>query len=482
MPLAGIATDPRAGEGHVISITGIGTYLPRLRLERRAIAQALGWLSPAAGGKGARTLAFWDEDSLTMAVAAARAGLGAAAPQVLAFATTTPPFAEPQNAALLRAALRLPETCRTRDATGTPRAGLAELHDLLEAGAPGLLAAADRPVALAGSAAESRQGDGAAAASVAPGPGLLTYLGGASLGAPFVHRSRASGAAAPLDWEERWQRDAGYLALVPRAIAAALDRAGLGAQAIDHFVLPCPIPGVAGAVAQAAGLSAARLAADLGDRCGDTGAPHALLMLAGALEHVRPGQILLVAQFGQGATALVLRAEAGAAGLTPLAAPLAAGIPEDNYLKLLAFQDRLDWDRGLRGRFTVQESFPTAWRNAEALLGFTASRDPATGEVRFPPDRGAPPWPLADRGGRVASATADLLAFSKHPPNCYGLVDLNGGGRLMMEFTDPDAARLGPGDRVDFTFRVKDIDTTSGFRRYFWKAVAAERGAAWPAD
>lgn len=462
----------------MISITGIGAYLPRLRLERRAIAQALGWLTPAAGGRGARTLAFWDEDSLTMAVAAARAALGAAAPQALIFATTTPPFAEPQNAALLRAALRLPEDCRTCDATGTPRAGLAELHGLLETRTPALLAAADRPLALAGSAAESRQGDGAAAVTVAPGPGILRYLGGASFSAPFIHRSRASGAPAPLDWEERWLREEGYLAQVPRAIAAALDRAGLAPGAIAHLILPCPIPGVAKAVAQAAGLTA-RLADPLDESCGDTGAAHALLMLAGALEHVRPGEKLVVAQFGQGATALVLQADKAVP--SPLAPELAAGIPEGNYLKLLAFQDRLDWDRGLRGRFIVQESFSTAWRNAEALWGFTASRDPDTGEVRFPPGRGGQPWPLADRGGRVATATADLLAFSKHPPNCYGLIDLNGGGRLMMDFTDPDAPRLAPGDPVDFAFRVKDIDASSGFRRYFWKAVAAGRGAAWPA-
>ena len=54
-------------------ISAIGTYLPRLRLSRSSIAAALGWLAgSAAGGKGARSLAFWDEDSITMGVEAAR--------------------------------------------------------------------------------------------------------------------------------------------------------------------------------------------------------------------------------------------------------------------------------------------------------------------------------------------------------------------------------------------------------------------------
>jgi uncharacterized OB-fold protein len=52
-------------------------------------------------------------------------------------------------------------------------------------------------------------------------------------------------------------------------------------------------------------------------------------------------------------------------------------------------------------------------------------------------------------------------------------VDFNGGGRLMMEFTDPDAANLYSGDPVRFVFRIKDLDERTGYRRYFWKAVAA---------
>ena len=77
--------------------------------------------------------------------------------------------------------------------------------------------------------------------------------------------------------------------------------------------------------------------------------------------------------------------------------------------------------------------------------------------------------------------TADRLAFSRNPPNCYGLVDFNGGGgRLMMDFTDPDAATLDSGDPVRFVFRIKDLDERTGYRRYFWKAVAARLAPASP--
>ena len=41
----------------------------------------------------------------------------------------------------------------------------------------------------------------------------------------------------------------------------------------------------------------------------------------------------------------------------------------------------------------------------------------------------------------------------------------------MMDFTDPEADGLAPGDAVRFVFRIKDIDERTGFRRYFWKAA-----------
>ncbi|MFS8038905.1 OB-fold domain-containing protein [Xanthobacter sp. AM11] len=472
-------------------ITAIAIHLPRLRLQRAGMAAAMDWLSPRSDVRGARTLAFWDEDPVTMGVAAARACLAAAPDardtvRALSFATTTPVFAEPQQASLLHAALRLPEQTLAQDTCGTLRSGLLALQAALEGAGPALVVAADMPVSTAGSLAELRYGDGAAAALVGGGPQVLAYRGGASLSAPFIERYRAPDRPHATDWEERWVREEGLLDLVPRAIAAALAKADLAAGDIRHFVLPCVIPGAAKAVAQAAGLGQACLAASLDTTCGDTGAAHALVMLACAMEEMRPGERVVVAQFGQGATALVLEATDAIAGVAPHAtAAIAAGVAETQYLKLPIFRGQLAWERGLRGRLPVNEALTTAYRNAGALLGFVGGRSPQTGQVQFPASRLAvaeaglhtapqEPWPLADLGGTVATATADRLAFSRSPPNCYGLVDIPGGARLMMDFTDPEAARLAPGDAVRFVFRIKDMDERTGYRRYFWKAVAAD--------
>ncbi len=58
-------------------IVGYGAYVPRLRMSRQAIYDANAWFAPGlkSKAKGSRSLANWDEDATTMAVAAARDSL-----------------------------------------------------------------------------------------------------------------------------------------------------------------------------------------------------------------------------------------------------------------------------------------------------------------------------------------------------------------------------------------------------------------------
>ena len=58
-------------------ITGFGGYIPRLRMQRAAIAAAHKWMAPGLRGlgKGQRAFCSWDEDTNTMAVEAARDAL-----------------------------------------------------------------------------------------------------------------------------------------------------------------------------------------------------------------------------------------------------------------------------------------------------------------------------------------------------------------------------------------------------------------------
>ena len=103
----------------MIGITSFGAYIPRLRLSRSSIVQGMGWFAPAimAVSQGERSMCNWDEDSITMAVAAARdclVGKDKATLDALYLASTTLPFADRQNAGIVAAAMNLSENIITQ--------------------------------------------------------------------------------------------------------------------------------------------------------------------------------------------------------------------------------------------------------------------------------------------------------------------------------------------------------------------------------
>jgi uncharacterized OB-fold protein len=51
------------------------------------------------------------------------------------------------------------------------------------------------------------------------------------------------------------------------------------------------------------------------------------------------------------------------------------------------------------------------------------------------------------------------------------MIEFEEGGRVMIDFTDIDADALKVGQPMQMMFRIKDIDTARGFRRYYWKAA-----------
>src|SRR5438552_18950898 len=115
-----------------IGITAFGAHIPRLRLERKAIVAANAWINAGlrAYDKGARPMCNWDEDAVTLAVAAARGALSGtdrASVRALHAASTSFPFADRQNAGVISEALNLPESIGTLDVGSSQRAGTSGL-------------------------------------------------------------------------------------------------------------------------------------------------------------------------------------------------------------------------------------------------------------------------------------------------------------------------------------------------------------------
>ena len=479
----------------MIGIVGYGGYVPRLRLSRKAVVDANAWFAPHFAGKskGVRAMANWDEDSITMAVAAARDCLGSdddrSHVKGLYLASSTLPFAERLNAGVIREVLTLDRGIDALDVTGSQRAGLSALSEAVAKAKNGdgnmLILAADFRKTRAASAAELDFGDGGAAVLIGSDKVLAEYLGSATVSVDFVDHFRLAGEDIDYGWEERWIRDEGIGKLVPEAIAAALKNSGLTADKVDHFIFPSTFQKMDGQLAKACGIKLEAVVDNLAQQIGDTGVAHPMLMLAQVLETAQPGQHILLTQFGSGAQAFIFRVTDAIKDFRPktgVAGWLARGVEETSYTKFLSFKGQLRLERGMRGEQDRKTALTTLYRHREAILGLVGGRCEKTGHVHFPPShlsytQGAPaldtqkPYKLAERRGEVLSWSAEYLSFNMSPPHHYGQIDFEGGGRILMEFTDVSRGDVESGTAMEMVFRIKDVDELRGFNRYFWKAT-----------
>jgi len=111
----------------MIGITSYGAYIPRLRLDRMSIFQGIGWLAPAVitVAQGERSFCNWDEDPVTMAVAACRdclVGMDKKKVDAIYLASTTLPFVDRLNAGIVSTALNLRQDVLAADFTSSLKA------------------------------------------------------------------------------------------------------------------------------------------------------------------------------------------------------------------------------------------------------------------------------------------------------------------------------------------------------------------------
>jgi 3-hydroxy-3-methylglutaryl CoA synthase len=481
-----------------IGLTGFGGYIPRLRLQRKSIAQANAWVAPnfLGKGKGERSMANWDEDAITMAVEAARDLLGPdddrSYVDALYFGSTTMAFKDRLNAGIIAAALTLEETVRAVDVASTQRAGTTALMQALSAVKAGeakhaLVLASDHRKTRAVSAQELDFGDGAAAVSVGTENVIAKYLGGASLTVDFVDHFRGDTEEFDYNWEERWIRDEGFTKIVPRAVKAALANAGVKPEEIKHFVLPCVFGDkFVQQLAKKSGIAPETARDTLAANCGETGAAHSLVMLVHTLQkEAKPGDKIVLLHFAGGCDAMVFEATdklASQAGKRGIVGSLANRQEETNYMKFLTFNGLVEWEKGMRAEQDKKTALSTLYRNEAMIMGLVGGRCTETGVIQFPRSRISvnpnnhtvdtqEPYKFAEKKAKILSWSADFLSFSMNPPNHYGMVVFDEGGRIMMDFTDVEQGTVDSGMEVRLVFRIKDFDEKRGFRRYFWKAV-----------
>ena len=319
------------------------------------------------------------------------------------------------------------------------------------------MVASEKRGAKAASPVEMTSGDGAAAVLVGEGKPVATLLAKASRTADFVDHFRSVDNQFDYQWEERWIRDAGYMPIVPPVIKRCLEAAKVAAKDVTHFCMPATLARVANSVAKAAGIDDKAICDPLHANCGDTGAAHALMLLVATLEKAKPGDKILVVGFGQGADALLFEVTPEIAKRPKnlgVAGHLARRKEETSYGRFLAFNDLIELERGMRSETD---------KGTRALLAVAQPRDgdelhrrqvlqvrhaavPRDRHLRQPQLQRAShtqePYAFADMAGRIKSYTADRLTYAPDPPSCYGMIEFEEGGRVMIDFTDIDADAL----------------------------------------
>ncbi len=479
----------------MIGITSYGAYIPRLRLDRMAIFQNMGWFAPAIVmvAQGERSMCNWDEDALTMAVAASRdclIGKDKNSLNGLYLASTTLPFADRQNAGIVATALNIPSKILASDFTASQKAGTTALLAALESVKSGerdniLVTATDKRETKTAYFYEMWFGDGAASMMVGSEDVIAEFKGSYSVSYDFVPHYRASGRQFDYMWEERWTRDEGYAKIIPEAVNGLMDKLDITIEDVDRLVYPCFFKAEHKNIARKLNADPEKVMGNMHAECGETGVAHPLLMLARALEEAQPGDRIIVAGFGQGCNAfyfVVTDAIKNLAARQGVSGSLENKKTTDNYAKWLKFRGLIDPEMGIRAEAPTQTAMTALWRKRKMILGLVGGKCRECQTPQFPkmdicvnPACGAhhsqDDYEFADVTSKIKTFTGDLLAVSVDPPHKYGMIQFEGGGRMMADFTDCEFDDLKVGLPMQMVFRKRMEDTERGFVNYFWKAV-----------
>jgi hydroxymethylglutaryl-CoA synthase len=475
-------------------IRAYGAYIPRYRLDRKLIYAATGFLG-ASPMQGEKAVANYDEDSITMAVAAGCNCLGdlpRSVVQRLYFATTTPPYQVRQNSAIIAGALDLIPRISTSDITGCTKSGTGALLAALgalqaEEQENVLVTAADCRVGKPGGPQEYLYGDGAAAILIGNDDVLATFEGHYSVTYDFPDRWRSEEEKFEHVWEDRFIKDEGYTRFIPQAVSGLMSKYGLNSNDIAKVVFPCIYPREYAAIGKQLGMEPAKLQGSMLDMVGETGSASPLLMMAAALDKAKPGDRIVLASYGSGSDALLFKVTdkiESAGNRDTTMSQVASKRQLSSYEKYLAFRNAMPMDLGIRGEVMQATPLSALYRERKQILSLCGSRCRSCGTPQFPANRicvnpdclavdQMDEYRFSDKKAVVFSYTSDNLAPSVSPPSIYGLIDFDGGGRFWFDFTDCDPESVHVGTPLRMTFRRKYVDKLRGIHGYFWKAVPA---------
>lgn len=467
-------------------IVSFGAYIPPTRLGFSVIAGR-----PAKDGGPERSVAWNDEDAVTMAVSAAvncLRGFDRASVDALLFASTTYAFKEKQAAALLAKALDLRRDVRTADLSGSLRAGTDALHAAFDAVAAGsakrvLVVASDARLGAPGSGLEQAFGDGAAAFLVGAADVVAMFEGAYAIADEIVDVWRSEGDPFVHSWEERFVVQEGYTPGITEVVRGLLAKLGAKANDFTRVAMFGPDARSHQAAARALKLDAASLVEPLFGKLGNAGVAFAPLLLVSALEQAKQGERVLLAAYADGGEAIAFAVTDHIAKLEPrrgVAWHLARR-------RAVASYDRYRAARGLDSREYAAGrdqglSATIHHRERDEDVSFKGQKCGRCGGVQFPIQRVCERCfakdefelvRLSDRIGTVQTYTFDFFFPTPDPPTVVTITEVDGARvHLQLVNVKPEHVRIGL--PVEFEFRR--VHMAGGRPNYYWKGVPLPEG------
>ena len=472
----------------MVGITSYGAYIPYYRLPRGVINKA--WGRP--GGRGERAVANYDEDPVSMSVAAGMDCLKGVNPKTadaLFLATTSAPYKERQNSTIVSTALDLRRDIRNADFTNCLRVGTTAMLSAMDAINAGsaksiLVTAADIRLGAASGDNEQSFGDGSVALLLGNEKVAAEIEGSFSLCDDLVDNWRAHDDVFVRSWEERFGLDEGYMKIPREAAAGVMKKCNLTPKDFAKVCFYGPNTRRHSDLGKRMGFQPEQIQDPLLDTVGNTGAALPLMILVAALEEAKAGDRILVVSWGNGSDAIVLKVTEEIEKIRDrrgIKRHLEIKRTLDNYEKYLRWRGIIPLEAAARPA-KAPTSMASLWREhctALPLYGVKCKKcgtpqmflDAFSSRARvcmecFAKDE-FEPYRFADKRGKVASFSHDFLALSQDPPNTLTTVDFEGGGRGIFEMADRDPEECKVGMGVELTFRKIFFD--KAVHNYFWK-------------
>jgi len=464
----------------MIGITSFGAYIPFHRLNLAAVSKR---------ARGEKALANFDEDSITMAVAAVMdclRGVEREAVDGLFFSSTTFPYKEKQGATTVAVAADLRQDIITADFANSIKAGTSALRSAADAVLAGtadqvMVTAADIRLGAPGSPFEQSFGDGAAALLIGKDNVIASLEGSYSVCHEIMDVWRIDGAPFVRSWEARFTGIEGYQKTMKKAVSGVLKRTGLQPGDFARVVFYTPDPRGSAQVAGKLGFDPkSQLQEPMFGVLGNTGAPYAIMLLVAALEESNPGDNILLANYGSGADAFVFKVTDKIKDMVPrggIKNHLASKLAVDDYRTYL-YNRKILPDIG--PNYPVPfgtTSAPALYREVDRNLRFHGVKCDNCGTVQYPPQRVCvkchsrdrfKPVRFSDRKGKVFTFSMDAISSMIDSPAVVAVVDFDGGGRMECFLTDRVAEDVKVGMEVEMTFRR--LFEREEIVNYYWKA------------